>query len=511
VWAGCGVLFALLATANAAGYRYGVSDQAFYIPVVLRALNPSFYPRDAALIDAQGRLMLADEAMAAVMRATGVPLDVLFFSAYLASLALIWLGVVLIGTKLYESRWAVLALGAALTLRHRIPRTSANSFEPYFHPRMFAFGVGLLALAALLRRRPLVAVALVAGCALVHVTTGIWFGIVVGVALIVLDRRLLRLALPAAIAAVGVAVWALSVGPLRATFVRMDAPWLQAVAGKDSLFASDWPLWAWGANLAMLALLWWAHRRRVSRGLATTEDRALVYGTTALVVVFFATLPLVVARLAFPVELQISRIFWLVDVVATIYVLAVVADGRPVVAPGLPAARSRVALGVASLLMLVSVARGVYVMTMEHAERSLVELHLPPSPWRDATAWLAAQPAGVHVLADPGHAWKYGTSVRVAAVRDVFLEDVKDSALAIYSRDVALRVNERAAAIGNFDEMTAERAVDLGRRYALDYLVTTHDLALPVAYRNEQFRIYALQSPGAPRASATGGTRPASD
>ena len=33
-----GLLFAILATANASGCRYGVSDQAFYIPVIIRAL-----------------------------------------------------------------------------------------------------------------------------------------------------------------------------------------------------------------------------------------------------------------------------------------------------------------------------------------------------------------------------------------------------------------------------------------------------------------------------------------
>jgi len=33
------ILFVLLATANAAGYRYGTSDQAFYIPAVVRALQ----------------------------------------------------------------------------------------------------------------------------------------------------------------------------------------------------------------------------------------------------------------------------------------------------------------------------------------------------------------------------------------------------------------------------------------------------------------------------------------
>jgi hypothetical protein len=32
-WIGGGFLFLVLATANGAGYRYGVSDQAFYIPM----------------------------------------------------------------------------------------------------------------------------------------------------------------------------------------------------------------------------------------------------------------------------------------------------------------------------------------------------------------------------------------------------------------------------------------------------------------------------------------------
>jgi hypothetical protein len=98
------------------------------------------------------------------------------------------------------------------------------------------------------------------------------------------------------------------------------------------------------------------------------------------------------------------------------------------------------------------------------------------------------------VLTDPGHAWRYGTSVRVSAGRDVFLEDVKDSAIAIYSRDVAGRVVERSAALANFEQLTADRALDLARRYDLDYLVTETDLPLPVAHRNARFRIYGLRT-----------------
>jgi hypothetical protein len=107
--------------------------------------------------------------------------------------------------------------------------------------------------------------------------------------------------------------------------------------------------------------------------------------------------------------------------------------------------------------------------------------------------WVRQQPVGTHVLADPGHGWRYGTSVRVSGGRDVLLEDVKDSAIAIYSRDVALRYLDRANAIGDFSQLTEHRARELARQYELDYLVTEADLALPVAYRNAQFRIYALR------------------
>ena len=147
------VLFVLAATANGAGYRYGVSDQAFYIPVVVRALQPAAFPRDASLIDSQGRLMLSDQIIAGIVRLTGLPLEHLFLAAYLLSLLLIWLAVAAIGRRLFTSPWLTIAFAAAVTLRHQIPRTNANSFEPYFHPRMLAFGAGALALAAVLHRR----------------------------------------------------------------------------------------------------------------------------------------------------------------------------------------------------------------------------------------------------------------------------------------------------------------------------------------------------------------------
>ena len=488
-WVAGGVLFVLLATANGAGYRYGVSDQAFYIPVVTRALHPADFPRDASLIDAEGRLMVLDDILAAVMKTTGVSLETLYLAGYLTSLALVWAGLVLIGTRVYRSPWATAALAAAFTLRHRIPQTSANSFEPYFHPRMLAFALGTLAVAAVLRRRSWIAVALVALCAVIHITTGLWFAVMIGVAVAVLDEQLRRLATAGALTAGLVLAWAATLGPLRAANVTMDATWLQAVASKDSLFATQWPLWAWAANVGLLALLWWAYRSRQRQGVARPEDAALAWGATALVALFVVTLPWVAAGWSLVVQFQISRIFWLVDAVATVYLIAVVADTGQYARRTFAVRRPMI---VALLLVAIAASRGAYVMLAERPERPLFEARIADSPWQDAMLWIRRQPRDVHVLADPGHSWKYGTSVRVSGERDVFLEEVKDSALAIYSRDVAARVVERTNALGDFTTLTADRANDLARRYDLDYLVTTADLPLPLAYRNEQFRVYLL-------------------
>src|SRR5260221_5854150 len=78
-------VFILLATLNSAGYRYGASDQAFYIPAVLRHLDPALFPQDRVLIDAQARLILADDILAGAVRLARVSLPHLFFGPYVAS------------------------------------------------------------------------------------------------------------------------------------------------------------------------------------------------------------------------------------------------------------------------------------------------------------------------------------------------------------------------------------------------------------------------------------------
>src|SRR5947208_12959783 len=100
-----GIVFILLATLNSAGYRYAASDQAFYIPAVLRHLDPALFPRDAPLIDAQARIVVIDDVVAEVVRLTGASLQHIFLTLYALTLLLLYFGLVRIGERLYRTRW----------------------------------------------------------------------------------------------------------------------------------------------------------------------------------------------------------------------------------------------------------------------------------------------------------------------------------------------------------------------------------------------------------------------
>jgi len=476
--------FCLIAILNCGGYRYGIGDQAFYVPAVVQHLNPNLFPRDRAMLHAQDRFMLYDDATAAAARATGISVQTLFFSGYLIGMALLYGGAVALGRVMYTSWWAVSLLVTLLTLRHRITQTGANTLEAYFQPRMMAFGLGAWALAAYLRGHGAVALGIVAVCFAIHPTTALWFGIWIAVALAVTERQWRRPLLAAGMAGAVLSWWAVTAGPLRGHLSRMDPLWASAMAGKDYIFPSDWNASFWVVNFAYLpvAVAIYLFRRR--RGVALPREIGLLAGAGALVCVFLISWPLMLAGVALALQLQTSRVFWMADLLAAIYIAWLFGE-----APRAPAVRR----AIVAAAIAIAIGRGVFVWRAEHAGNPIVRLTFPQDNWTDAMRWIATTPADTHVLATPAHAWMYGTSVRVSGERDVYLEEVKDLALALYSREVAIEALQRIRDAQHFDALTPAQLQSLASRYDLDYLVVERDLDLPLAYRNEQFRVYTLQ------------------
>ena len=472
-------VFAVLATANSAGYRYGASDEAFYIPAVLRHLDPVLFPRDAVLIDSQAKLTVVDEALAAAVRVTGASLQHLFLLLYLVTLALFAGALLRIGRVLYANAWTISALVIALTLRHSIARTGTNTLEAYFHPRQLTFALGAWALAMVLEGRIAWAAALVAIGLVIHSTTGVWFAVWVGIALVWQHPAWRRYAAAGAMVAAAVSGVLLWRGPLAGHLVRMDAEWLAVIASKDYLFPLDWPVAAWTTNLIAIPIVVLGWRARAGSGRLAPGETAVTAGVLALVVVFLAWLPFNAARVALAVQLQVSRIFWMLDFWATVYAVWWLSEKWRVV--------------LTAMLLAASVARGAYVMLVEFPARPLFAVDIENTDWRDAMTWARSTDPRSGWLADPAHAARYGISLRAAAGRDVLIEELKDTAIAMYDRSIAMRVADRERALEQHPWNTAEGARELAAGYDLDYLVTDTRLPLPLAHTAGSLFIYRIR------------------
>jgi hypothetical protein len=145
------------------------------------------------------------------------------------------------------------------------------------------------------------------------------------------------------------------------------------------------------------------------------------------------------------------------------------------------------------VLIGLSIVRGAYVMFVEFPERRIVQADVADDDWGRVMAWARRTDRSSGWLADPDHAARYGTSVRVAARRDVFVEAIKDSAVGMYERGVALRTRDRVRAVGDFPALTPEGARALAVAYDLDFLITEQPIALPEVFRSGRLGVYRLR------------------
>jgi hypothetical protein len=443
-------------------------------------MDPDLFPRDRALLEPQTTKWLGDDILAVLAR--WIPLPALAAAGYVAGLLLLFAAAMWFMRGLGGSPWAVSAALTLLTLRHRIAKTGANSLEGYFHPRMLAFAIGVAALACVLRRRAVWAALLVLASLGVHTTTGLWFALVVGAGALYRLRAWTAGALAGTGLVVAIVLWMQS--------PRMDQAWLQVLADKDYLFAADWPLGAWVVNLTYLPVIAAIYAIRRRRGLVRDGERELVAGLCLLVAAFLVSVPLTSARVAIVVQLQVTRVFWVLDACAMLYLAWWLVDGI-----GRGHSRAVVAAFVASLVAA-SAIRGWYVTSID-SPRPLVQWQLEDNDWTSVMSWLRGQPKRLHVLADPGHALQHGTSVRVGGARDTVLEQMKDSAMAIYSRETAMRVAERAHALAGFADLSDEALLAAARRFSADVLIVPAGrlLELPAVYRTPSLVVYTLQRP----------------
>jgi hypothetical protein len=277
-----------------------------------------------------------------------------------------------------------------------------------------------------------------------------------------------------------------SVAPDR--FAVMDDAWLEVLGSRRYLFTANWPLSAWIVNLAPAAAVLVIYLVRLKRGLVSAGERGVVVGAAVLLIIFFLTLPFVGARVAIAIQLQISRVLWPIEFLATVYLIWAVAEG-----PWLPSRWTRMTpVLLVAVLAAASTARGIYILAVE-THRPLVRVDLPDGDWQRIATWArSSTPENAHFLIDPTDVDREGVSFRVAAGRDVFIEPSKDPSIAMYSRAIAMRVKERQAALPDFALVTSTMARDVAARYGLTHLVTVREYPFPMLFKSGRLHVYSL-------------------
>ena len=143
------------------------------------------------------------------------------------------------------------------------------------------------------------------------------------------------------------------------------------------------------------------------------------------------------------------------------------------------------------MILGLSASRGVYVLV--ESQRPAFQISIPDDDWGRTMAFARSTAKDSHWLAHPIHAALYGTSLRIAGERDVFVEGMKDVAIGMYDRNTAMRTAERLAALSDFDSLDAPEARVLATEYDLDYIVTESRLDLPIAFESGRLRVYYLR------------------
>lgn len=259
------------------GYHPGAEDDGVYLAAVKAQLRPGLYAHDADFVRLQTQATVFVPAMAALVRATHVPLEWMELAVqFLALFGILW-GAFEIARRLFpepRAHWAGVAL-LALMFTLPVAGTALYIADQYLHPRNIATALILLGLSRVLARRFVWALVLLVAALAIHPIMGA-FGISLG-----------------AITAAVQGDWFSAVGGDRRFAVVMagatlgwifeppSATWRQALETRDYYFLSRWTWYEWVGAIAPLVLFVLLRRFAMARGDRALERFAwgvLVYG-----------------------------------------------------------------------------------------------------------------------------------------------------------------------------------------------------------------------------------------
>lgn len=233
------------------GYHPFSDDAGIYVAGISKLLDPALYRPDAPFVVANTRLSIFAHILAGAVRVSHLPLSAVLLVTHLASIYLFLLACWWLGSCIFREiaeRWFAVAFAAAC---FTLPAagTALVLMDPYVTSRSFSTPLGLLALAAIIDRRPKLAAVLVVLTGLMHPLMAIYAAALV-VLYFLIDNRPIWAAL--SLCAAGAVTCGCMY--LATRHSPVSPAYREAVSNHVRQFLFPWT-WAWYEDFGLVAPL----------------------------------------------------------------------------------------------------------------------------------------------------------------------------------------------------------------------------------------------------------------
>lgn len=468
------------------GYHPGVEDDAVYLSAIQHRLNPRLYPHDFQWFTLQMQASVFDQAMAAWVRITHIPLPWSeLLGQCLTAFFFLW-GCWALARRCFQTQegaWAATALvGALFTLP--VAGTALYIFDQHLHPRAIAAALILGAIPAVLDRHVTRAALLLIAAVLFHPIMGV-FGVSYCAILWTADwlekRRASRLVEEEVTVAMSlVPLW---------IFDGTSSAWRQALDTRNYYFLGRWTWYEWLGVIGPVVILRLIARyaRRTDRPMmARIAGCATVFAVAQLVAACLVLLTPSLIRLT---PMQPMRYLHLV------YILMAVLGGGLL---GEHVLRNRAwrwcALFLPLCLVMFAAQRALFPGTA-HLELPWVESH---NPWLEAFGWVRDNtPTDAYFALDPYYMQLPDEdyhSFRALAERSELPDAVKDAAVATQVPELAPQWTQATEAAAGWKDFRKADFLRLEHETGVNWIVVRGAgvVGLACPYRNEKVAVCRL-------------------
>jgi hypothetical protein len=285
------------------GYHPWTEDAALYLPGVDKILNPDLFPFNAQFFESHAHLTFFPNLIAASVRVSHLPLEVVLFFWQVTSIFLFLLACLQLISRCFpdeKARWAGVGLITAL-LTLPVAGTALYLMDQYLNPRNLVAFAAIFAVVKVIDGKYFQAALFLAFAAAIHPLMSV-FVLSYCVALLCIEQFDLRYASLACLLPFGI------------SFDPPPPAYHQVALSHSYFYLLRWQWYEWVGAIAPLAILWWFRRIARSRQLRNFDQlcRALIiYELVYLVAAVVLSIP---ARFESLARLQPMRSLYLLYV-----------------------------------------------------------------------------------------------------------------------------------------------------------------------------------------------------